>query len=64
MSTLVIRRTLLHAATITAVRELTPRMRRLTLRAPTVESPRPAQDVELVLGDETGRKVKRRYTIW
>jgi NADPH-dependent ferric siderophore reductase len=63
MSTPVIRRTPLHAATITAVRELTPRMRRLTLRAPTVESPRPAQDVEVVLGDEIGRKVKRRYTI-
>ena len=63
MSTPVIRRTPLHAATITAVRELTPRMRRLTLQAPTVESPRPAQDVEVVLDDETGRKVKRRYTI-
>jgi NADPH-dependent ferric siderophore reductase len=63
MSTPVIRRTPLHAATVTAVRELTPRMRRLTLQAPTVEQPRPAQDVEVVLGDETGRKIKRRYTI-
>jgi NADPH-dependent ferric siderophore reductase len=63
MSTPVIRRTPLHAATVTTVRELTPRMRRLTLQAPTVEQPRPAQDVEVVLGDETGRKVKRRYTI-
>jgi NADPH-dependent ferric siderophore reductase len=63
MSTPVIRRTPLHAAIVTAVRELTPRMRRLTLQAPTVEQPRPAQDVEVVLGDKTGRKVKRRYTI-
>jgi len=63
MSTPVIRRTPLHAATVTAVRELTPRMRRLTLQAPTVEQLRPAQDVEVVLADETGRKVKRRYTI-
>jgi NADPH-dependent ferric siderophore reductase len=58
-----IRRTPLHDATVTAVRELTPRMRRITLHAPTLESSRPAQDVELVLCDETGRRVKRRYTI-
>ena len=63
MGTPVIRRTPLHTATVTAVHDLTPRMRRLTLHAPTVDPPRPAQDIELVLGDETGRKVKRRYTI-
>lgn len=63
MSTPVIRRTPLHTATVIAVHDLTPRMRRLTLQAPTVEPPRPAQDIELVLGDQTGRKVKRRYTI-
>ena len=40
-------------------------MRRLTLSAPTLRglSPRPAQDVELLLTDDTGRRVKRRYTI-
>ena len=59
----VVRRTPLHAATVVAARDLTARMRRITLHAPTLESPRPAQDVELVLGDDTGRKVKRRYTI-
>ena len=58
-----VRRTPLHDATVTAVRDLTPRMRRLTLHAPSLGAPRPAQDVELVLVDETGRKVKRRYTI-
>jgi NADPH-dependent ferric siderophore reductase len=59
----VIRRTPLHAATVVDAHDLTPRMRRITLRAPTLERPRPAQDVELVLADDTGRKVKRRYTI-
>ena len=41
-------------------------MRRLTLSAPTLLRGwplRPAQDVELLLTDETGRRVKRRYTI-
>jgi NADPH-dependent ferric siderophore reductase len=59
----VVRRTPLHSATVVAARDLTARMRRITLHAPTLESPRPAQDVELVLADDTGRKVKRRYTI-
>jgi NADPH-dependent ferric siderophore reductase len=61
----VIRRTALHHAVVSAVRELTPRMRRITLTASSfgATQPRPAQDVELVLLDETGRRVKRRYTI-
>jgi NADPH-dependent ferric siderophore reductase len=59
----VVRRTPLHSATVVAARDLTVRMRRITLHAPTLESPHPAQDVELVLVDATGRKVKRRYTI-
>lgn len=59
----VIRRTPQHAATVIDVRELTPRMRRLTLHVPTLDEPRPAQDVELALLDDSGRKVKRRYTI-
>jgi NADPH-dependent ferric siderophore reductase len=60
-----IRRTPQHSATVVAVRDLTPRMRRLTVSAPTLRGlcPRPAQDVELLLTDDTGRRVKRRYTI-
>jgi NADPH-dependent ferric siderophore reductase len=58
-----IRRTPLHTATVVEATDLTPRMRCITLHAPTVQPPRPAQDVELVLADETGRRVKRRYTI-
>jgi NADPH-dependent ferric siderophore reductase len=61
--TTVVRRTPLHAATVVDARDLTPRMRRITLHAPTMDEPRPAQDIELVLTDDTGRKVKRRYTI-
>src|SRR5262245_53503692 len=59
----VIRRTPLHTATVVGATDLTPRMRRITLRAPTMTTPNPAQDVELVLADDTGRRVKRRYTI-
>ncbi|HEY3713882.1 MAG TPA: siderophore-interacting protein [Jatrophihabitantaceae bacterium] len=59
----VIRRTPLHTATVVATRDLTPRMRRITLQVPTLDAPRPAQDIEVVLTDDTGRKVKRRYTI-
>jgi NADPH-dependent ferric siderophore reductase len=62
-SSAAIRRTPLHDATVAAVRDLTPRMRRLTLHVPTLAEPRPAQDIELVLVDATGRRVKRRYTI-
>lgn len=59
----VIRRTPLHTGTVVDAHDLTPRMRRVTLFAPTLDRSRPAQDVELVLADDTGRKVKRRYTI-
>jgi NADPH-dependent ferric siderophore reductase len=50
---------------VTATRDLTPRMRRITVAAPTLRGfrPSPAQDVELLLVDRTGRRVKRRYTI-
>lgn len=60
-----IRRTPQHAATVTAVHDLTARMRRVTLAVPTLRgfAPSPAQDVELLLVDTTGRRVKRRYTI-
>jgi NADPH-dependent ferric siderophore reductase len=40
-------------------------MRRITVQADTMRGVevRPAQDVELLLRDESGRRVKRRYTI-
>jgi NADPH-dependent ferric siderophore reductase len=59
----VIRRTPLHTGAVVDARDVTPRMRRITLSAPTLDRPRPAQDVELVRTDGTGRRVKRRYTI-
>ncbi|SDI89546.1 NADPH-dependent ferric siderophore reductase, contains FAD-binding and SIP domains [Frankineae bacterium MT45] len=60
-----IRRTPLHTATVTAISDLTPRMRRVTVTAPTLVGVaiNPAQDVELVLAEPSGRRVKRRYTI-
>ncbi|MCL2781346.1 MAG: siderophore-interacting protein [Actinomycetia bacterium] len=57
-----IRRTPRHAGTVVAARALTPRTRRITITAPTLPPPRPAQDVELVL-DDGGRRCKRRYTV-
>jgi NADPH-dependent ferric siderophore reductase len=55
----------LHAARVEAVAELTPRMRRVTVRAESMIGVpvRPAQDVELFLREQGGRRVKRRYTI-
>jgi len=52
-------------ARVVAAEQLTPRMRRVTIRcAEMVDIPiRPAQDVELHLREESGRRVKRRYTI-
>jgi NADPH-dependent ferric siderophore reductase len=46
-------------------RALTPRMRRVTVRSQALAgvAVRPAQDVELLLREESGRRVKRRYTI-
>jgi NADPH-dependent ferric siderophore reductase len=60
-----IQRTPRHGSTVITVGDLTPRMRRLTLSAPSLRGwkPRPAQDVEVLLADQTGRRVKRRYTI-
>ena len=54
-----------HTGTVVGARDLTPRMRRITVRAPTVAAAAitPAQDVELFLLVEDGRRVKRRYTI-
>lgn len=64
-------RTPRHDVTVVATRLLTPRMRRITVAAPSLVGlrPRPSQDVELVLdqscgtAEPSGRRVKRRYTI-
>ena len=60
-----VRRTPQHQAAVTAVGDLTPRMRRITVAGPSLVGlpSTPAQDVELVLPDGAGRRVKRRYTI-
>jgi NADPH-dependent ferric siderophore reductase len=54
-----------HHGTVVAARQLTPRMRRVTVRSETMLGVeiRPAQDVELHLREAGGRRVKRRYTI-
>lgn len=61
----VVRRSPVHAGTVVANRALTPRMRRVTVRAETLQglAIRPAQDLEVHLREEAGRRVKRRYTI-
>jgi NADPH-dependent ferric siderophore reductase len=48
-----------------ATEQLTPRMRRVTIRSDAMQGVevRPAQDVELLLREDSGRRVKRRYTI-
>jgi NADPH-dependent ferric siderophore reductase len=58
-------RTPTHDVTVTAVLDLTPRMRRITLHGESLLGlmVRPAQDVELILTETSGRRVKRRYTI-
>ncbi|HZZ96998.1 MAG TPA: siderophore-interacting protein [Jatrophihabitantaceae bacterium] len=50
---------------VVATTQLTPRMRRITVRCDDLpDGPiRPAQDVELLLREPSGRRVKRRYTI-
>jgi NADPH-dependent ferric siderophore reductase len=66
-----VRRTPSHSVTVTAVSELTPRLRRITLAGPTLQGlvTAPAQDVELIIAGEpgptgsVGPRVKRRYTI-
>jgi NADPH-dependent ferric siderophore reductase len=65
MSQPVIRRSPAQRAIVTAAVDLTPRMRRVTVQADTMRgvSIRPAQDVELLLREQSGRRVKRRYTI-
>lgn len=65
MTAQLVRRSPVHSAQIVSVAQLTPRMRRITVRAETMigVSVRPAQDVEVFLRGEDGRRVKRRYTI-
>jgi NADPH-dependent ferric siderophore reductase len=60
-----VRRSPTHTATVLATADLTPRMRRVTVHAETMRGVelRPAQDVELLLREPSGRRVKRRYTI-
>jgi len=60
-----IRRSPIHHGQVLAGRDLTPRMRRVTVRSEAMLGVelRPAQDVELHLVDASGRRVKRRYTI-
>jgi NADPH-dependent ferric siderophore reductase len=65
MSTPLVRRSPAHQGLVTATEQLTPRMRRVTVRSDAMRGVevRPAQDVELLLRTESGRRVKRRYTI-
>ncbi|HKC28115.1 MAG TPA: siderophore-interacting protein [Jatrophihabitans sp.] len=65
MSAPVVRRSPAHRGAVVATAGLTPRMRRVTVRADAMVgiAIRPAQDVELLLRDPSGRRVKRRYTI-
>lgn len=65
MSSSIVRRSPTHRATVVATEQLTPRMRRVSVQSDTLAGTqlRPAQDVELLLREPTGRRVKRRYTI-
>ena len=65
MSAPLVRRSPVHPAVVVSAAQLTPRMRRVTVQADSMREIelRPAQDVELHLRAEDGRRVKRRYTI-
>jgi NADPH-dependent ferric siderophore reductase len=54
-----------HRGQVVATAALTPRMRRVTMRLPTLTALplRPAQDVGLVFIGADGRELRRRYTI-
>ena len=60
-----VRRSPAHQGRVVAATSLTARMRRVTVQAETMRGVaiRPAQDVELLLREPGGRRVKRRYTI-
>jgi NADPH-dependent ferric siderophore reductase len=60
-----VRRSPAHHGTVTSTEQLTARMRRVTVRSDALvgATVRPAQDVEVLLRENNGRRVKRRYTI-
>jgi NADPH-dependent ferric siderophore reductase len=60
-----VRRSPAHTGRVVAAEQLTPRMRRVTVQCDAMVEVaiRPAQDVELLLREPDGRRVKRRYTI-
>jgi NADPH-dependent ferric siderophore reductase len=64
-ATALVRRSPARTARVVATEQLTPRMRRVTVQCDAMVgvSIRPAQDVELLLREPGGRRVKRRYTI-
>lgn len=61
----VVRRSPVHTGRIVGAEQLTPRMRRVTVQCEAMVDVaiRPAQDVELLLREPAGRRVKRRYTV-
>jgi NADPH-dependent ferric siderophore reductase len=65
MGSPLVRRSPVHAGVVTANVQVTPRMRRVSVRSEAMVGIdlRPAQDVELHLTEASGRRVKRRYTI-
>ncbi len=65
MSAPLVRRSPAHHARVVATAELTPRMRRVTVATQSMHGVevKPGQDVELLLREDSGRRVKRRYTI-
>lgn len=65
MTVPLVRRSPTHRGRVLGTRQLTDRMRRVTVQAGSMVGValRPAQDVELHLIDGSGRRVKRRYTI-
>ena len=65
MTAPIVRRSPAHRGTVLANTALTARMRRVTVRCADLVGVgiRPAQDVELLLREPSGRRVKRRYTI-
>jgi NADPH-dependent ferric siderophore reductase len=60
-----VRRSPTHTAQVVGAAPITARMRRVTVHAQSMVgvATRPAQDVELLLREFSGRRVKRRYTI-
>jgi NADPH-dependent ferric siderophore reductase len=54
-----------HGGVVVAAQPLTARMRRITVQSDAAVglAVRPAQDIELLLREASGRRVKRRYTI-